>query len=84
MPKKLAYSLTEAAELLGVGKSTLHRAIRAGLVPHVRIGRRIVIPAKALDEWLMARATDSWRSFDDPKTRHEDDFTGLLQFGPRA
>ena len=69
MPEKLAYSLREAAELLGVSKSTLHRAIRAGVVPHVRIGRRIVIPAKALEDWLSARATETWRSFDDPKAK---------------
>ncbi len=72
MPEKLAYSLTEAAELLGVSRSTLHRAVRAGAVPHVRIGRRIVIPAKALEDWLSASATETWRSFDDPKTRAED------------
>jgi len=69
MPERLAYSVPEAAELLGVGTATLYAYVRAGLIPHVRIGRRIVIPAKALEEWMNQKAQESWRSYDNPETR---------------
>ncbi len=68
MPERLAVSVSEAAEMLGVGQATLYQYVRAGLIPHVRIGRRIVIPLKALEEWMEQKAQEAWRSYDDPKT----------------
>lgn len=50
--RPLAYSVQEAARLLQVGENTLREAIRRGQVPHLRIGRRVVIPKAALDRWL--------------------------------
>lgn len=37
-------TVAEAAEILGVCERTIYRAVRAGTVPNVRYGRRIVIP----------------------------------------
>ena len=33
-PPKLIYSVAEAARMLGVGKTTLQRKVRAGTVPY--------------------------------------------------
>jgi excisionase family DNA binding protein len=34
----------EAADVLGVGLSVVYRAVRAGQLPGVRIGRRLYLP----------------------------------------
>lgn len=69
MPERLAVSVPEAARMLGVGQATLYQYVRAGLIPHVRIGRRIVIPLKALEEWMERKAEEAWASYDDPKSK---------------
>jgi excisionase family DNA binding protein len=52
---KLVASVEEAAAALGVHPLTLRRAIARGELPHVRVGVRILIPLKALDEFLESR-----------------------------
>jgi len=48
--KKLFYSVSEAAQIIGVHPNTMYNAINAGSVPGViKIGRRIVISKKVLD-----------------------------------
>jgi excisionase family DNA binding protein len=44
--------VAETALVLGIGKRTLERAIAEGRFPAVRVGRRLVIPERAID--LMA------------------------------
>ena len=40
-------------ELKGkVGRSAIYSALAAGEIPSVRIGRRILIPRRRLEEWL--------------------------------
>jgi len=79
MPERLAVTVPEAAEMLGVGASVVYKYVRAGLIPHVRIGRRIVIPLKALEEWMEQKAQEAWRSYDDPKTRPAEAAPGGLE-----
>jgi len=45
-------TITEAAEILGIGVSTAYRAARAGTMPRVRIGGRWVVPSAALERIL--------------------------------
>ena len=56
---RLAYSVSECAEELGVSPPTIFRMIRSGeLTCAVRIGkRRLVIPKILLDDWLREKAT---------------------------
>lgn len=42
---------SEAADMLALGRRELYAATRAGLVPCVRIGRRVRYDADALEEW---------------------------------
>lgn len=49
---KKTYTITEAAELLGVGKSAAYEAARRGEIPIIRIGRRMVVPKAALERML--------------------------------
>jgi excisionase family DNA binding protein len=50
---KLGLSITEAAELIGIGRSHLYQQIRDGKGPEIiHIGRRGVISRKALEAWF--------------------------------
>ncbi|WP_280356394.1 helix-turn-helix domain-containing protein [Nocardia otitidiscaviarum] len=47
-----AYSVDEAADLLGVSRNNAYQAVHDGVIPAKRVGRRWVIPRKAFHEWL--------------------------------
>ena len=49
---RAAITVSEAAEVLGVGRTTAYEAVRAGQIPHVRIGRRVLVPVPALRKLL--------------------------------
>lgn len=42
----------ELAEYLGLGRITVYRMLKQGLVPCRRAGSRYVIPRAAVEEWL--------------------------------
>lgn len=51
--EKLAYSITECAKLLSLSKSTCYALAEQGRLPTIRITeKRLIVPAKALEEWL--------------------------------
>jgi excisionase family DNA binding protein len=43
-------SVAAAAEMLGLSEMTLYRVIQANSFPAVRVGRRLFIPSRALDD----------------------------------
>lgn len=45
-------SVTEAAELLGISRALAYELARSQRLPVVRLGRRLVVPRKALAFWL--------------------------------
>lgn len=51
----LTLSVREAATHLGVSRNTVYDLIRAGDLPHLRIGNRLRIPTQPLHEWITAR-----------------------------
>ena len=51
--KRLTFTVVEAATLLGIGRNSAYEAIKAGILPSVQIGRRILIPRAALDQFLL-------------------------------
>ena len=53
--EKWAFSMTEGASVLGVSRPTLYRLIQTDGFPVLIIGRRKLIPKKALEEWIEAR-----------------------------
>ena len=52
-PEPLAYSVDEVALLLGISPSHCRRLVRIGQIPCRRLGRRIVIPRRAIDLMLL-------------------------------
>ncbi|WEK59408.1 MAG: helix-turn-helix domain-containing protein [Candidatus Brevundimonas phytovorans] len=55
---KLAYSPAEAAEALGVGRSTIFDLMKNGQLRRVKIGAKTVIPRSSL-EALLAETPDA-------------------------
>lgn len=47
-PVRLALSVTEAAELLGISRALAYELVARGELPSVRLGRRVVVPRVAL------------------------------------
>jgi excisionase family DNA binding protein len=54
-----AVSITEAALLLGIGRSTAYSSVIAGDIPSVRVGGRKLVPVRALERLLDGDRTAS-------------------------
>ena len=50
--ESLTVTVPQAARLLGIGRNSAYVAIERGDIPHVRIGKRIVVPRAALERLL--------------------------------
>ena len=46
--ERLTFSVAEAASMLGVSRSAAYDYIRAGELPAIRMGRRLLVPVVAL------------------------------------
>lgn len=53
-PAPLAYSISQAVKISGVGRSTLYAAIKAGDLETLKIGARRLVMDEALRAWLSA------------------------------
>lgn len=47
-----AVSVEDAARMLSIHKSSLYRAAKRGDFPVIRIGNRVLISTKVLNDWL--------------------------------
>jgi excisionase family DNA binding protein len=45
---KTTLKVPEAAVVIGIGRSAAYEAVRAGQIPSIRIGRRVLVPVSAL------------------------------------
>jgi len=45
-------TVNEAAEALGICRNGLYRLVRQGVIPHLRLGRRLLVPRAAFEEML--------------------------------
>jgi len=50
--ERLTLTVEEAAERLGISRAFAYEAVRRGEIPHIKIGRRILVPKVALDRLL--------------------------------
>lgn len=57
-PKKLFFTVAEAAKVLRVDQATIYRSIREDAFPAVRLRTRYVVPAAAIDQ-LIASVMES-------------------------
>lgn len=45
-------TVTETANVLGISRSSAYECVRLGAIPSIRLGRRIVVPRRAVEELL--------------------------------
>ncbi|MEN8905841.1 MAG: helix-turn-helix domain-containing protein [Clostridiales bacterium] len=53
---KLVYSVQETSKILNIGMNRIYKLLRDNTIPNVRLGKKIIIPKKALENWLMESA----------------------------
>ena len=51
-PERLAYTINEACTALGIGSTTLYKALAAGELVAIKLGSRTLIRAEALRQWM--------------------------------
>ena len=55
--EKLALSPTETAEVLGLSRPTVYQLMKRPDFPAFRVGRRTLVSAELLRDWVRARAS---------------------------
>jgi excisionase family DNA binding protein len=54
---KLNYSVSEACEALGIGRTTLYFLIKQRELEVCRIGRRTLVPVRSIERFVTERST---------------------------
>lgn len=52
-------SVTELAKDIGLSERSTRAALRRGEIPHIRVGRRFILPRAAIAEWLRSAGRSS-------------------------
>lgn len=52
----LVLTVAEAARLLCISRNLAYELVRQGRLPHVRLGRRVLIPRFGLEQWIAREA----------------------------
>jgi excisionase family DNA binding protein len=50
--ERVTLTVPQTAEALGISKNRAYELCAENLIPHIRLGGRIVIPVAALELWL--------------------------------
>ena len=50
--RSLVLSVGEAATLLGISRAHAYELVARGELAHIRLGRRVVVPRRAIDELI--------------------------------
>ena len=50
--ESLVLTPVETAKLLRIGRATVYEQIRQGTIPSIRMGRKILVPRRALEKLL--------------------------------
>jgi excisionase family DNA binding protein len=59
MSERLLLRVEEVAEMLSLGRSKTYQLIASGVLPGVRLGRCVRVPADALRRWLESQSSSS-------------------------
>ncbi len=55
-PEPMLLTVNEAARLLRISRNLCYDLVAQGRLPHVRLGRRILIPRQGLEQWIAHEA----------------------------
>lgn len=50
------YTVEEAASMLGISRGTAYQLVRTNEIPHIRLGKRYLIPKVSFDHWFKTMA----------------------------
>lgn len=56
---RLVWTVEEASRLLGISRAHAYELVARGELPHLRLGRRVVVPKHVIEELLARVATGS-------------------------
>lgn len=59
--ERIGLSVIEAAQILGISRRHLWSLTRQGVVPHVRLGRRLTYTEESLRQWHLDQAKKTVR-----------------------
>ena len=65
--ERLAIAVEEAAHLLGISRSLAYELCARGELPTIRLGRRLVVPKRALFE-MIENVEANWSTPPDPSS----------------
>ncbi len=68
-------TVDEAAEILGLGRCSAYAGVANGEIPHIRIGKRILVPIDQLEQMLAGKNVDSWEEPKWPQKPQKPDHT---------
>ena len=54
---RLTVTVEEAGRMLGISRGLAYELVRRGDLPHIRLGRRLVVPVRQLEALVDGRAT---------------------------
>lgn len=49
---RITFSVTEAAEVLGVSRSFMYQLVKENRIPSFKLGNRRLIPKESLEAWI--------------------------------
>lgn len=55
---KLTISVPEAGQMLGVSRNKAYDLARQGIIPTIRLGRKLVVPRARFEAWLNGEQSD--------------------------
>ncbi|MFH1925665.1 MAG: helix-turn-helix domain-containing protein [Chloroflexota bacterium] len=57
--ERLTYNVSTAAKLLGLSRNAAYQGCLTGQIPHLKIGKRILIPRVQLERLLAGEGNDN-------------------------
>ena len=57
--KHLAVNVKELGKLIGLSSDTIYTLVSQRRIPHVKVGRRVLFPVKAIEKWLDENTIDA-------------------------
>ena len=61
-PNPATMTVTQTAAMLGISRSSAYECVRRGVIPSLRLGRRIVVPTTAIEALLDSAADSTTRN----------------------
>ena len=78
---RLTYTIPEAAQAIGIGKSTLYGLINNGELRTIRLGKRVLIPRDSILE-LLGMAAAASTAEETPRPRDAGERTYVVTIRP--